>query len=156
MSGSLVRLAVVLLFGGSIVCGAQAQGSEATPQDSTSQGSAAQGEPHHGPPSPAQELARLTHALGLTNAQQAAILPILTKRQQEMEALRAGGTSPEAGREQMHAIMESCKASIRAQLTEAQQQIFDAMRPPQRRGPGSGDPGGESGGPPSPPSGDSF
>ena len=129
------------------LAGAQAQQGSGTPPE----GATAQDGPRHGPPTPAQELARLTRALGLTSAQQTAILPILQKRQEQMEALRKNETSREEGREQMRTVMETAKAGIRAQLTESQQGTFDAMRPPHRPGDGQGPGGpGENGGSPPP------
>lgn len=97
----------------------------------------------------------MTTALTLTEAQQTAILPILEKRHVEMEALRSSGGQSAATREQMHTIMDATNEAIKAQLTEAQVKIYDAMRPP-RPPSSSGDGGGKSGGsgpPPAPPEG---
>ena len=109
-----------------------------------------------GPPTPARELARLTKTLTLTEAQQAAILPILEKRHTEMEALRSSGAESSASREQMHAIMDSTNTAIKAQLTEAQVKSYDAMRPPRPPSQG-GTTGSEgetgNGPPPAPPEG---
>ena len=108
------------------------------------------GGPHGTPPTPAQELDRLSQALTLTDAQKSAILPILEKRQAAMQQLISSSTDRSALREQMDAIRTSSNAEIRAQLTETQQPIFDKMEA--RRGPGGGGPRGgnssDSGGPP--------
>lgn len=135
------RFMFTALLGSLMLGGVHAQQTSGTAADGDSQG-----ERPHGPPSPAQELQHLTQRLGLTTEQQASILPILQKRQEQMEALRQGG-APQAGeREQMRAIMEQSRTSIRALLTAAQQEIFDQMRRPGGGGgegpgsPGTGEP----------------
>ena len=144
---SLRKVLSFALLGSFMLSGMHAQQNSGTSTEGPPQG-----EGPHGPPSPAQELQHLTHVLGLTTAQQAAVLPILQKRQEQMEALRQGGSSQSGGREQGRAIMEASRASIRALLTEAQQGIFDQMRRPGRGGgePPSGPPSGSpgDGGPP--------
>lgn len=135
------------LFGSLMLGGVHAQQSSGTSTDGPPQG-----ERPHGPPTAAQELQHLTRVLGLTTEQQAAILPLLQKRQEQMEALRQSGPPQAGGREQMEAIMQQSRASIRALLTEAQQGIFDGMRKPGHgggeapAGTGNGTPG--DGGPP--------
>lgn len=111
--------------------------------------------PPPGPQPPAQELARLDHALTLTDAQKTAILPILEKRRTDMEALRQNGSDPGANRQGMRSIMETSRTAIRAQLTEAQGKTFDSMRPGRGGGPGGPGGPGDGNGPPPPPSGDS-
>ena len=108
---------------------------------------------HGGPPSPAMELSRLDKALTLTEAQKTSILAILTKQHSEMEALRgSGGAESTATHEQIHGLMETTHKEVRAQLTEAQQVKYDAMRPP--RPPSRGGSGQSDGnGPPAPPEG---
>ena len=91
-----------------------------------------------GPPSPAMQLQQLTQELSLTDAQQAAVLPILTDRQTKMEALRKDGNSGatrEAQMQQMRVILDASNAQIRALLTEQQAAIFDKMQP---QGPAGG------------------
>lgn len=107
-----------------------------------------QGPPPGGPPTAAQELTRLDHALTLTDAQKTAILPILEKRRTDMEALRQGGGDPGASRDGVRTLMETSRTQIRALLTESQQQSFDTMRPPRRPHGGDEGPGGQ--GPPPP------
>ncbi len=149
--GGLRKCLCLALFGSLMLGGGYAQQG-----NSTSPNGPPQGERPHGPPSPAQELQHLTQALGLTTAQQASILPILQKRQEQMEALRQSGPPQAGGREQMRSVMEQSRASIRAVLTEPQQGIFDQMRRPGRGGgEGRGDPGdtapGDGGPPPGSP-----
>lgn len=107
------------------------------------------GDPRGGPPTAAQELQRLAQALTLTDEQKSAILPILEDRHAQIDALMKSGTDRTTGREQMRTIMDASNVRIRAVLTEAQQKIFESLRPP--KPPSGGGPGGssDSGGPPS-------
>lgn len=144
LQSKALRFVACLFVGFLSLSVAQAQGNDpgqgADPE--------ARMERHHGPPTPAQELARMTEILNLSTAQQSAILPILEKRQQQMEALRASGISPKEGHEQMRSIMETTRAAVRAQLTEAQAAKLDTMRPPHRPGPENSGAEGEGGPPP--------
>jgi len=83
-----------------------------------------------GPPTAAQELAHLQKQLTLTDDQSAAILPILEKRHTDIDALMQSGDDRSTIGTQMRTIIDTSNKEIRALLTEAQQKIFDAMRPP--------------------------
>ncbi|ADW70599.1 hypothetical protein [Granulicella tundricola] len=86
--------------------------------------------PGGGPPTVEQELARMTWALALSEAQGRAILPILEDRHYEVGALMRNGAGREANEAQVHAIFEETDGEIKVLLAEEQQAIFDAMRPP--------------------------
>ena len=104
-----------------------------------------QGGVRSGPPTPQAELQRMTLQLTLTEAQQAAILPILLDRQAKMQALRKDGTSAttqEADMQQRRVILDATNAQIRALLTETQAAMFDKMQPRGPMGGGQQVPGG--------------
>ena len=127
-------------------------GQQSNTDNAQSDGQASQGPPRRTPPTPTQQLQRLSQTLGLTDQQKTVILPILEQLHASMQALGTGTTDPAGRQEQVRSLMESSNAQIRAQLTEAQQQIFDHMRP--GRGPGGGAPGANgpsNGNPPSEP-----
>jgi hypothetical protein len=105
------------------------------------------GPPRGGPPTAAGELVRLTRMLTLTDEQKVAILPILEARHTKIDALMHSSTDRASVGQEMHTIISTTNAEIRALLTETQQKIFDTMRPqrPPMRGEDSG---GNEGGPP--------
>ena len=97
---------------------------------------------------PDHQLARLTSALNLTTDQQSQIKPLLVDRQQKMQALMQNESlSQEDRRAQARTISQGTNNSIKAVLTDAQKQKFDAMQESMRRN----GPGGGPGGPPPPP-----
>lgn len=110
--------------------------------------------PPGSPPTAAQELQRITKELSLSEEQQTEVLPILTKRHTEIDALMQSNTDRAAMGPQMRAIMDATNKQIRALLTEAQQKLFDNMRPP--RPPGQNENGPGSGGPPPPDGGSAL
>lgn len=88
----------------------------------------------------------MTQLLTLTDAQQAAVLPILQRRQAQLAALRAQGTSETtrmASMLQARVVFDSTNAEIRQMLTPAQQAIFDKMQPPPPPGGGQHVPGAD-------------
>lgn len=88
------------------------------------------GPPPGGPPTPAKELERLDKVLTLSDTQKSQILEILEKRHTEIDALMKSSSDRSASHEQMHTIFDTTNKEIRALLTESQQKLFDAMRPP--------------------------
>ena len=97
-------------------------------------------------PSPVQRVEHrmkfLTEKLSLTAAEQAQIKAIWANDEVQLKALRADTSlSHEDRRAKRMAIMTASHAQVRAGLTPAQQQIFDALPPEPRghRGPPPGD-----------------
>jgi Spy/CpxP family protein refolding chaperone len=97
-------------------------------------------------PAPAQMAERrlhfLTEKLSLTAAQQTQIKAIWANDAVQLKALRAEtGLSRDDMRAKRMAIMTASHTQVRAVLTPAQQQIFDALPPEPRghRGPPPGD-----------------
>jgi Spy/CpxP family protein refolding chaperone len=80
--------------------------------------------------SPEQQVARLDEALSLTADQKTKITDILTKAQEQVQAL-----PQEDRREKGMEIRQNANKEVRAVLTEEQQKKFDEMM---ARGPGRG------------------
>ncbi len=83
---------------------------------------AGEGKGHH-KHTPEKKLEKLTKKLSLTDAQQAAILPILKEKRQKMEALH----------NQMKEVRQNAMAQIKAQLTPEQQEKFQKARDKRRK-----------------------
>ena len=112
-------LAGVLIAGSCALC-AQADGQAGAPQD---------GQPgmHRRGHGMERELGELTHALTLSESQQAQVKTLLAARQEQMEALRkpaAGSDAPRPGREQMEALHQATDTKIAALLNDDQKAKF--------------------------------
>lgn len=90
------------------------------------------GKGRHGPPSPEQRLDRLSYRLGLSEDQQAAILPVLEAEDEEIRAIHEAyrGKGPEGReekREMIGEIHDRYAVDIKARLTDEQAAEFDKM-----------------------------
>ena len=80
------------------------------------------------PPSPEQQLARLTTKLGLSATQQGQIGPVLVSRDEQLKALFENTSlTKEQKHEQMKALMESTNQQIVSFLKPAQVAQFEAL-----------------------------
>jgi protein CpxP len=108
-------------------------------EQSQSQGAGQeQAAPEHGqrrPMDPDKQLAMMTKKLNLTSDQQNQIKPILTDRQQQMQALRADSSMSREDRiSKMKAIREDSRGKIEAVLNADQKQTFENMQQRGREG----------------------
>ena len=79
-------------------------------------------------PDPNQQVRRLTKRLNLTADQQNQILPILTDRQQQFQAvMNDSSLSAKDRHAKMRAIHDDTDAKINAVLTDAQKQTYAQM-----------------------------
>ena len=106
-------------------------GMTAFAQDSTTQQPAT--EAMHGPRgqgfSPDKQLEHMTKALNLTSDQQTQIKPILTDRQQKMQALfQDQSLTREDRHSKAQAIQQDTKARLEATLNDQQKQQFEEMQ----------------------------
>ena len=77
---------------------------------------------------PDEQLARMTKTLNLTPDQATQIKPILTDRQQQMEALRSDQSMSQADKmAKMKSIREDSNTKIEAVLSDTQKQQFQEM-----------------------------
>ena len=115
-------------------------------QQPPQQGERGMGPGHGGPPSPDQQLARMTKELNLTSDQQAKIKPILEDTDKQMQALRSDTSLSREDRfSKMQEIHKTSNTQISEILTADQKTKFESMMN-RRRGPGG--PGGPGGGAP--------
>lgn len=77
---------------------------------------------------PDEQLARMSKALNLTPDQETQIKPILTSRQQQMEALRSDQSSSQADKmAKMKTIRDDSNTKIEAVLNDSQKQQYQDM-----------------------------
>lgn len=81
------------------------------------------------PPSPEQRLQRMTQQLGLTDAQQQQIKPLLESESQQMQALQQDASISQPDKwPKMKQIRQSTTDQIKPILTSDQQKKFDEMQ----------------------------
>jgi hypothetical protein len=79
-------------------------------------------------PSPEEIVAKLDHALSLSDQQKAALTPIITNRQQQLKALAADNTDPPRVKQsKLQSIYVSSELKINAVLNMAQKRKYAAM-----------------------------
>jgi periplasmic protein CpxP/Spy len=122
MKKKIQALAVCAIFGiGMAMAAPIAQDSQAAPQTNT-QSQHRQRDPH-------QQLQFMTKKLNLDADQQKQLLPILTDRQQQIEAIRADNTlSKKDRREKIRSVMQDSRSKIEAVLNDTQKQEWNQMR----------------------------
>lgn len=122
MKNQLSRLAISgLLATGLTLCSAAAFAQQDTPAPDAS----AQQGGHRQPPTPDEQVARMTKRYSLSSDQQTQIKPILANQQQQMQALRQDSSlSREDKMAKMKSIRDDSSAKIQAILNDSQKQKF--------------------------------
>jgi Spy/CpxP family protein refolding chaperone len=122
MKNQLSRLAISgLLATGLTLCSAAAFAQQDTPAPDAS----AQQGGHRQPPTPDEQVARMTKRYNLSSDQQAQIKPILANQQQQMQALRQDSSlSQEDRMAKVKSIRDDSSAKISALLNDSQKQKF--------------------------------
>jgi protein CpxP len=122
MKNQLSRLAISgLLATGLTLCSAAAFAQQDTPAPDAS----AQQGGHRQPPTPDEQVARMTKRYNLSSDQQAQIKPILANQQQQMQALRQDSSLSQADRmAKVKSIRDDSSAKISALLNDSQKQKF--------------------------------
>jgi periplasmic protein CpxP/Spy len=117
-------LVLLTLLGGAAAMSAHAQSPSQTP-------GAAPAAPQH---SPTEVVEMLGKRLSLSDEQKSQILPIITERQQKIQALRNDASLPPQQRmNQVQSIMKDSDAKINALLTPEQQQGYSQIEQGMRR-----------------------
>ena len=118
----LSRLAISgLLATGLTLCSAAAFAQQDTPAPDAS----AQQGGHRQPPTPDEQVARMTKRYNLSSDQQSQIKPILANQQQQMQALRQDSSlSQEDRMAKVKSIRDDSSAKISALLNDSQKQKF--------------------------------
>src|SRR5271163_667321 len=122
MKNQICRLAISgLLATGLTLCSAAAFAQQDTPAPDAS----AQQGGHRQPPTPDEQVARMTKRYNLSSDQQAQIKPILANQQQQMQALRQDSSlSQEDRMAKVKSIRDDSSAKISALLNDSQKQKF--------------------------------
>jgi len=122
MKNQLCRLAISgLLATGLTLCSAAAFAQQDTPAPDAS----AQQGGHRQPPTPDEQVARMTKRYNLSSDQQSQIKPILANQQQQMQALRLDSSlSQEDRMAKVKSIRDDSSAKISALLNDSQKQKF--------------------------------
>jgi protein CpxP len=122
MKNQLSRLAISgLLATGLTLCSAAAFAQQDTPAPDAS----AQQGGHRQPPTPDEQVARMTKRYNLSSDQQSQIKPILANQQQQMQALRQDSSLSQADRmAKVKSIRDDSSAKISALLNDSQKQKF--------------------------------
>jgi periplasmic protein CpxP/Spy len=122
MKNQLCRLAISgLLATGLTLCSAAAFAQQDTPAPDAS----AQQGGHRQPPTPDEQVARMTKRYNLSSDQQSQIKPILANQQQQMQALRQDSSlSQEDRMAKVKSIRDDSSAKISALLNDSQKQKF--------------------------------
>jgi periplasmic protein CpxP/Spy len=122
MKNQFCRLAISgLLATGLTLCSAAAFAQQDTPAPDAS----AQQGGHRQPPTPDEQVARMTKRYNLSSDQQAQIKPILANQQQQMQALRQDSSlSREDRMAKMKSIRDDSSTKISALLNDSQKQKF--------------------------------
>jgi protein CpxP len=123
VKNQLCRLAISgLLATGLTLCSAAAFAQDNAP--AAPDASAQQGD-HRQPPTPDEQVARMTKRYNLSSDQQSQIKPILANQQQQMQALRQDSSlSREDRMAKMKSIRDDSSAKISALLNDSQKQKF--------------------------------
>jgi protein CpxP len=117
-------LVLLILLGGAAAMSTHAQSPSQTP-------GAAPAAPQH---SPTEVVEMLGKRLSLSDEQKSKILPIITERQQKIQALRNDASLPPQQRmSQVQSIMKDSDAKINALLTPEQQQGYSQIEQGMRR-----------------------
>lgn len=121
MKKQLLSIALSTLFGmGVAIAAPQAEDQSAAGQSTQA--------PHRHRADPNHQLKMLTKRLNLTSDQQNQILPILTDRQQQIQALRNDSSvAPKDRWAKTRSIREDSEAKIKNVLTDDQKQTYDQM-----------------------------
>ena len=110
-----------LLATGLTLCSAAAFAQQDTPAPDAS----AQQGGHRQPPTPDEQVARMTKRYNLSSDQQSQIKPILANQQQQMQALRQDSSlSQEDRMAKVKSIRDDSSAKISALLNDSQKQKF--------------------------------
>ena len=122
MKNQLCRIAISgLLATGLTLCSAAAFAQQDTPAPDAS----AQQGGHRQPPTPDEQVARMTKRYNLSSDQQSQIKPILANQQQQMQALRQDSSlSQEDRMAKVKSIRDDSSAKISALLNDSQKQKF--------------------------------
>jgi periplasmic protein CpxP/Spy len=122
MKNQLSRLAISgLLATGLTLCSAAAFAQQDTPAPDAS----AQQGGHRQPPTPDEQVARMTKRYNLSSDQQTQIKPILANQQQQMQALRQDSSlSREDKMAKMKSLRDDSSSKIQALLNDSQKQKF--------------------------------
>jgi periplasmic protein CpxP/Spy len=134
---------LTLALGGVLTLGVTgAAVAQAPPPPDQAQPGPGQGRNWHMDPN--KQLQHMTQELNLTSEQQSQIKPMLTDRQQKLEALSQDqSVSQDDRRTKARSIMEDSNGKIESVLNDQQKQKFEAMQQRMRhRGPGGPPPGG--------------
>lgn len=117
---------LLFLLGGAAAISAHAQSPSPT--------QAPGGVPVTPPHTPAEIVAMLGKRLSLTDEQKSQILPIITERQQKIQAIRNDASVlPQQRMSQVQGIMKDSDAKINALLTPEQQQGYSQIEQNMRR-----------------------
>jgi periplasmic protein CpxP/Spy len=123
MKKQLLSVALSTLFGMGVAIAAPQTQDQPAASGQTAE------TPHRHQADPNHQLKMLTKRLNLTADQQNQLLPILTDRQQQMQAIRNDNTlAPKDRRAKMRALREDSEAKIKNVLTDDQKQTYDQMR----------------------------
>jgi periplasmic protein CpxP/Spy len=122
MKKQIQSLAVCAIFGiGMGMAAPVAQDSQAGPQTNA--------QSQYRQRDPQQELQFMTKKLNLDADQQSKLLPILTDRQQQIQAIRADNTLSKKDRhEKIRSVMQDSRSKIDAVLNDTQKQEWQQMR----------------------------
>ncbi|HZQ50953.1 MAG TPA: hypothetical protein VFB14_02090 [Bryobacteraceae bacterium] len=122
MKKQLLSVALSTLFGMGVAIAAPQTQDQPAASGQTAEA------PHRHQADPSRQLKMLTKRLNLTADQQNQLLPILTDRQQQMQAIRNDSSlAPKDRRAKMRALREDSDAKIKNVLTDDQKQTYDQM-----------------------------
>ena len=126
MKNQLCRLAISgLLATGLTLFSAAAFAQQDNAAAPTPDASAPQQGGHGHPPTPDEQVARMTKRYSLSSDQQAQIKPILANQQQQMQALRQDSSLSRDDRmAKMKSIRDDSSSKIQALLNDSQKQKF--------------------------------
>jgi len=122
MRKQIQALTLCATFGlGTAVAAPMAQEQQTAPQTNTHK--------QHRQRDPQQQLQFMTQKLNLDADQQSKLLPILTDRSQQIQAIRADNTlSNKDRREKIRSVMQDSRSKIEAVLNDTQKQQWQQMR----------------------------
>ena len=122
MKKQLLSVALSTLFGMGVAIAAPQTQDQPAASGQTAEA------PHRHQADPNHQLKMLTKRLNLTADQQNQLLPMLTDRQQQMQAIRNDNSlAPKDRRTKMRALREDSEAKIKNVLTDEQKQTYDQM-----------------------------
>ena len=128
MKKTIATIIFSSLFGmGAAMAVPQAQEQPTTPPAAQQQSD--QSAPQHQAPDPSRQVQMLAKKLNLTQDQQNQLLPILTERQQQMQAIRNDASLSHKDRHaKMVALHQDSDSKIRAILNDNQKQAYDQLQ----------------------------